>query len=67
MSNVIQFLESLGNKPTLSAGEYTASIAALGVDDAKKQALLDRDHNSLNNLLGGRAKVRFYISTPDGE
>ena len=67
MSNVIQFLETMGKKPALSAGEYAATIATLGVNDVQRQALLDRDHTALNNLLGGRAKMRFYVNTPDGQ
>lgn len=65
MSNAIQFLEAMGSKPVLSAVEYTATIAALDVDGAQRQALLDRDQAALNDLLGGRAMMRCYIATPD--
>lgn len=65
MSNAIQFLEALGNNPALSAGEYAATIATLGVDEAQRQALLGRDHAALNDLLGGRATMRFFVNTPE--
>lgn len=67
MSNAIRFLEAMGSRPVLSAVEYTATIEALDVDGAQRQALLDRDHAALNDLLGGRAKMRFFVNTFDGE
>ncbi len=66
MSNVIRFLETLGSKQ-LSAGEYAAIVAALEVDTSEKRALLDRDHAALNDLLGGRKKLRFAILAADDE
>ena len=65
MSKVIQFLETLGNNPALSAAEYAASVAMLGLDDAQQDALLGRDHKALNELLEGRTTLRFVIATPD--
>ncbi|HVR81746.1 MAG TPA: hypothetical protein VHF02_06665 [Luteimonas sp.] len=64
MSNVIRFLEAMGSKE-LSAREYAATVAALGVDGPQRQALLDRDHVALNDLLGGRAKMYCMIVAPD--
>lgn len=67
MSNVIQFLESLGSNPVLnrrSPAEYGAAVAALEADDDQRQALLDRDHVALNELLDGRAQVLFVVCTP---
>jgi hypothetical protein len=66
MSNVIQFLESAGRKP-LTAAEYGATVAALEVDDASREALLGRDHQALNDLLGGRPKMYFMVVAPDEE
>lgn len=56
MSNVIQFLETIGRSP-VSAREYAASVNALDVDAAQQQALMHRDHAALNALLGGRTKL----------
>ena len=66
MSNAIQFLDSMGSKQ-LTAGEYAAAVAELEVDEAQRQALLDRDHAALNVLLDGRAKLLFAICTPDDD
>lgn len=67
MSNVIQFLEAMGRNPGvhgLSAADYAASVALLEIDEAQQQALLDRDHAALNDLLEGRPKMMCYINTP---
>lgn len=64
MSNVIQFLESMGQDAALgsmSPEEYTAAVKALGVDDIAKHALLNRDHEALNGLLGGRMKMMMVL------
>ena len=60
MSNVIRFLESMGTRQ-VSATDYAASVAALDLDSKHKQALLNRDHASLNDLMGGRANVFFGV------
>ena len=60
MSNVIQFLETIGRSP-VSAREYAASVNALDVDAAQQQALMRRDQATLNALLGGRPKVFFGV------
>lgn len=68
MSNAVQFLESLGSNPALtrlSAAEYAATVAALNVDDAQRQALLDRDIDALNGLLGGRVQMLCLIMNPE--
>lgn len=66
MSNVIQFLESMGSK-TLSAAEYAATVAGLEVGDAERKALHGRDYGALNDLLGGRMKVFFGVFAPNEE
>jgi hypothetical protein len=68
MSEVIRFLESMGRNPAMTAGEFAAGVAALGVDDAQKQALMQRDVAWLNDLLGGRAE-RMMLSqwAPENE
>ena len=66
MLNIIQFLEAMGSQQ-LSASEYAATVASLELDPPQRQALLDRDHAALNDLLGGRAKMFFGILAPDEE
>ncbi len=64
MSNVIQFLESMGKNAALgnmSPEEFTAAVKALGVDDVAQHALLHRDHAALSNSLGGRIKMMMVL------
>jgi hypothetical protein len=68
MSNVIRFLETLGSNPALtkmSAAEYAAAVVALDVDDAQRQALIDRDQDALNGLLGGRYDMMCILWPAD--
>ena len=67
MSNTIRFLEVMGRGPVLSPLEYTSAVAALDVDDDQRQALLARDHNALNDLLGGRKKMMCLILPAEDE
>lgn len=70
MSNVIAFLEQMGNNPALasqSPEDYAAAVDALGLDDAPRQALLERDPSALNDLLGGRPKMMCFLFPADGE
>lgn len=57
MSNVISFLESLGQDARLarqSDDDYAAAVRALPLDDQARLALLAKDAGALNDLLGGR-------------
>ena len=70
MSNVIRFLESLGNASALpgqAAAEYASAVALLDIDEQQRQALLDRNQVELNALLGGRQKVLCSVFSPDQE
>ena len=70
MSNVIAFLEKMGNNAALahqSPDDYVAAVDQLGLDDAPRQALLDRDASALNGLLGGRMKMMCLLLPADGE
>lgn len=70
MSNAIQFLEAMGSNAAmsrLSAGDYAAVIAGLDADGSQQRALLERDPIALNGLLGGRAKMRFFVNTFEGQ
>ncbi len=68
MSNMVQFLETLGSNPALtklSAAEFEAMVANLDVDDAQRQALVARDGAALNDLLGGRERMLCVIWPAD--
>jgi len=64
MSNVIQFLESMGKDAALSnlsAEEYAATVKALSVDDVAKHALLNRDQDALNDSIGTYKKMMMLL------
>ena len=65
MSNVIQFLETMGRQPALSPADYAATVAALDFEPAQQQALLASDVSALNSLLEGRSKMFFMVATPE--
>ena len=70
MSNVIAFLEKMGNNAALAnqaPEDYAAAVYTLGLDDASRQALLDRDPSALNGLLGGRLEMMCFLFPADGE
>ena len=72
MENLIAFLERMGRDPSLAklpADELAAVMAEAGLDDAPRQALLDRDADALNGLLGGRHKMMclLFPAEPDGD
>lgn len=66
MSNAIRFLESVGSHP-LSAAEYAASVQLLDLDGSQRQALLDRNQLSLNEMLGGRKQLIFAVCAAEEE
>lgn len=66
MSNAIRFLESVGSNP-LSAAEYAASVQLLDLDGSQRQALLDRNQLSLNEMLGGRKQLIFAVCAAEEE
>lgn len=65
MSNVIQFLESEGINPSSSFASYAASVAILDAGASQKRALLDRDDNTLNELLHSRRQLFCAIFAAD--
>jgi hypothetical protein len=68
MSNVVQFLESLGRDPSkLSEAEYAKAVSESGFDSNTRDALLKRDPIALNNMLGGRATVLAFIFPAEPE
>ncbi|GAB3746020.1 hypothetical protein [Lysobacter olei] len=68
MSKVVQFLEVLGAGPGgLTDSQYLAAVDAANLDNNSRSALVRRDRESLNELLGGRAQVIAYVFTPEEE
>ena len=69
MSNVIRFLETLGGQSQVAAGsiDLPSMIASLDIDANQRQALLDRNHAALSDLLGGRRILRCSVFSPDEE
>lgn len=70
MSNVIAFLESMGKdaaKARLSGEDYAAAVDALALDDAPRQALLDRDPLALGRLSGARLQMMCILLPADGD
>lgn len=69
MSSVVQFLETLGASPSQLSGanhaSYVNAVESAGLDAASRDALLARDAQGINRLLGGRAAMRCMIATPD--
>ncbi len=68
MSNVIQFLESMGANAAMarmSTSDYEAAIATLDVDAASQEALCLRDYSKLNGLLKGRPIMMCVVAAPE--
>ena len=68
MSQVLQFLESLGrdgHPAHLVGREFEAMVSSLDIDDAQRQALLDRDAAGLGNLLSARPVMLCSIFPAD--
>ena len=67
MSKVIDFLQALGDgSATTADAGFVAAVDALEVDDAMRQALLNRDQDAINLILGGRQNV-FCLLVPAEE
>lgn len=70
MSNVIAFLETMGrtNLPgQLEAAAFETAVAASGVEDAARDALLAKDADALNDLLGGRMEMMCLLFPAEGD
>ena len=64
--SIVQFLETLGAAPKqLSAANYSRAVEALGLDETAREALLARDADSINRVLGGRMEMCCLVVTPD--
>lgn len=69
MSNVLQFLETMGRHPALlSDPDYVRAVMDAELDDTARQVLLRRDATGLASLLDARSPMFCfsYIATPDG-
>ena len=64
MTSAIGFLEQAGRNG-LSPAQYAAGVSLLDIDARQRQALLNRDAATLNELLGGRRRLLFAILAPD--
>ena len=67
MSNVIQFLESMGGNAVMAqmtAADYRAEIAMLDTDDESREALAKRDKPMLLGLLHGRPHMFCAVFAP---
>jgi hypothetical protein len=66
VNNAIRFLEHAG-RIRLSPAEYAANLSSFDLEKKQRQALLDMDAGTLNELLGGRPQVLFAILAPEEE
>ncbi len=67
MSNVIQFLETMGGNAAaarMSAAEYLAAVAALEADEPSRRALLARDSGMLVEALDARPFMMCMVVAP---
>jgi hypothetical protein len=51
----------------MQASHYVATIDSFVLDRAERKAMLDRDHATLNELMGGTKKMVFAIMAADEE
>ncbi len=68
MSNVIQFLESMGANAAMarmSFLEYQGSVALLDADEGSRRALALRNPSDLNDVLDGRHQMMCVVFSPD--
>ncbi len=69
MSGVIRFLEAIGSAPqgVVGSDAFNAMVESLDIAADQRQALRDRDQESLSRLLGGRPILRCAVFSPDEE
>ncbi len=70
MSNVIQFLESMGANAAMarmSISDYQAAVAALNADDDQRDSLLRGDARKLGDQLNGRDTLLCLVFSPSEE
>ena len=70
MSNVIQFLESMGANAVMARmpiSDYRAAVAALNIADDQRDSLLRGDVIKLGDQLNGRDSLLCLVFSPDDE
>jgi hypothetical protein len=72
MSNVIDFLERLGQDAQLryaTRNELEAALTRAGIEPALRTALLDSDsdRSSLESVIGASSNVCCLVNVPDEE
>lgn len=70
MSNVIQFLESMGANAAMarmSICDYEAAVAALNADENQRDSLLKGDANRLGDQLNARDTLLCLVFSPSEE
>lgn len=69
VSNVIQFLESMGSNALMarmSVAEYESAIDSLFESNGQERAALrSRDSKSIGDVLDGRAQMLCFVFAPD--
>lgn len=68
MSNLIQFLESMGSNAMMARmnmAEYEAVIATLDVADEQRSALEMRDPGAIGSALDVRPSMLCFVFAPD--
>jgi hypothetical protein len=67
MSNVIQFLETMGGNAAMarmSTSDYLAAVAMLEADEASRDALSSRDADKLGEALQARPFMMCLVVAP---
>jgi hypothetical protein len=67
MSNVIQFLESMGANAAMarmSIADYEAAVAALDADESQRSSLRRSDAKALSDQLNGRDTLFCLVLNP---
>lgn len=70
MTNVIDFLESLGQDATLRHATSEAveeALAIAQIDPALRAAILDKDQHRLQELLGVQTNVCCLVHAPEDD
>jgi hypothetical protein len=70
MSNVIQFLESMGANAAMarmSIADYSAAVTALNADQHQRDSLLRGDVKKLGDQLDGRDTLLCLVFSPSEE
>ena len=70
MSNVIQFLEQLGESTDVQSmpdSEYARCVNQLELSEQLQYALIEKDTQAINELLGGRQQVVCTVAPADDD